>query len=68
MVSLGKMSRPGEVYLALSELVRGMQPGAKMPSYKDLRQRWKVPQRSLDIAYGITLREKRCAKRDAASQ
>jgi hypothetical protein len=49
--SHGKMSRPEELYRALSALVLDMPPGAKMPSYKDLSQRWKVIQRSIDMAY-----------------
>jgi DNA-binding LacI/PurR family transcriptional regulator len=46
-----KLLRPGEVYLALSQIVRGLRPGEKMPSYKTLMQQLEVPQRSLDIAY-----------------
>ncbi|MDD5705899.1 MAG: substrate-binding domain-containing protein [Kiritimatiellae bacterium] len=49
--SLYNLSRPGEVYLAASDLARSLKPGDRMPPYKELRRRWKVPQRSIDIAY-----------------
>jgi DNA-binding LacI/PurR family transcriptional regulator len=51
MDEFSKVSQPGMVYLALSAMLRGMQPGAQMPSYKELRKCLGVPQRSIDLAY-----------------
>jgi len=51
MHSLNRATRPAEIYARMSDILRGMEVGARMPPYRELKARLDAPQRSLDLVY-----------------
>ena len=51
MHALNRATRPAEIYARMSDILRGMEVGARMPPYRELKARLDAPQRSIDLVY-----------------